>query len=396
MEKKIFVVNCGSSSVKFQVIEMPSEEVKAVGLVEKIGSDMAHLKLTVDEKKIEEDFNCPTHQEALDRVCKTLLEENIVATLDEIVGCGHRVAHGGERFNKSVVITEDVCKEIEAFNELAPLHNPVNILGYKVLKELIPNAIQVAVFDTAFHQTMKEDIYLYPIPYEYYEKYRVRKYGFHGTSHHYVVDETRKWLGDEKSKRVIVCHLGNGASLCAIEEGKSIDTSMGFTPLGGLMMGTRSGNIDPAIVQFLCHKENASTDEIIDILNNKSGMLGLSGITNDMRELVEAATSGNQRAQAALGVYARRVSDYIGSYFMKLGGLDALVFTAGIGENSGYARKLILDDVSSALGITYNEEINSTSRGERVRLSTAESKVEVLVIPTNEELMIAKDVFAAL
>lgn len=396
MEKKIFVVNCGSSSVKFQVIEMPSEQVKAVGLVEKIGSELAHLKLTVGDKKIEEDFSCPTHQEALDRVCRSLIEEKIVESLSEIVGCGHRMAHGGERFKQSVIITEDICKEIETFNDLAPLHNPVNILGYKVLKELIPNAIQVAVFDTAFHQTMKEDIYLYPIPYEYYDKYRIRKYGFHGTSHHYVVDETRKWLGEENTKRVIVCHLGNGASLCAIENGQSIDTSMGFTPLGGLMMGTRSGNIDPAIVQFLCHKENASTDEIINILNNKSGMLGLSGITNDMRELVESATSGNQRAQTALAVYARRVSDYIGSYVMKLGGIDALVFTAGIGENSGYARKLILDDVSSALGIAYDQDLNSKTRGERVRLSTSESKVEVLVVPTNEELMIAKDVFAAL
>ncbi len=388
---KIMVVNCGSSSIKFQILEMPSEKVYCVGLVEKIGLKKGHFKLKIDDKKIESDFDCPTHREGLAYACDQLVKENVVTDLKEIVGCGHRVTHGGEAFKQSVIIDDEVLETIESYSELAPLHNPVNALGYRVMKDMLPHALHVAVFDTSFHQTMEEDVYLYPIPYRYYEDYHIRKYGFHGTSHRYVYSEAVKWLGEEKTRKTIVCHLGNGASVCAIENGKSVDTSMGFTPLGGLMMGTRSGNIDPAIVEFLCKKENTTSEEVMFELNNESGMLGLSEVSSDMRELVDAASNGNKKAENAIKVYARRVADYIGAYMMKLKGLDTLIFTAGIGENSSYARYFILESIKDALGIVYDEEANKKARGIPMQLSLSESKVTVLVIPTNEELMIAKE-----
>ncbi len=388
---KIMIVNCGSSSIKFQILEMPSEKVITSGIVEKIGLEQGHFKLKIKDEKVELDFDCPTHREGLAFVCDQLVQAKVVQDLKEITGCGHRMTHGGERFKESVIIDDEVIKQIEAYSDLAPLHNPVNALGYHAMKEMLPHAVHVAVFDTSFHQTMEEEVYLYPISYKYYEKYHIRKYGFHGTSHRYVYGETVKWLGEEATRKTIICHLGNGASVCAIENGKSVDTSMGFTPLGGLMMGTRSGNIDPAIVEFLCKKENATAEEVMDELNNESGMLGLSEVSSDMRELVAAANSGNKKAENAIKVYARRVADYIGAYMMKLQGLDTLVFTAGIGENSSYARHFILESVKGALGITYSEEANKKAIGIPMQLSLSDSKVNVLVIPTNEELMIAKE-----
>ncbi len=389
---KVMVVNCGSSSIKFQILEIPSKTVNASGLVEKIGLESGHFKLKTKDKKVALDFDCPTHKEGLAFVCEQLIKENVVEDLKEIIGCGHRVTHGGEAFKESVVIDDQVIEQIESYSELAPLHNPVNALGYRVMKEVLPHALQVAVFDTSFHQTMPEDVYLYPIPYKYYRDYHVRKYGFHGTSHRYVYQEAKAWLGEAETSKTIVCHLGNGASLCAVENGKSVDTSMGFTPLGGLMMGTRSGNIDPAIVEFLCTKENADAQEVIKELNSHSGMLGLSEVTSDMRELVEAANSGNEKAITALKVYARRVADYIGAYTMKLKGVNTIIFTAGIGENSSDARLLILNNIKDALGIKFDEEINKETIGTRAKLSLEDSKVNVLVIPTNEELMIAQEV----
>lgn len=386
------VVNCGSSSIKFQILEMPSETVNCVGIVEKIGLEKGHFKLKVAERKIETDFDCPSHREGLAYICDQLVKEKVVENLSDIKGCGHRVTHGGEIFKDSAVINDEVIMQIEKYSELAPLHNPVNALGYRVMSEMLPNAMHVAVFDTSFHQTMEEDIYLYPIPYRYYEEYHIRKYGFHGTSHRYVYGEAKKWLGDDQTKKTIVCHLGSGASVCAIENGRSVDTSMGFTPLGGIMMGTRCGNIDPAIVEYLCNKENATTEEIMYELNNKSGMLGLSEVSSDMRELVHAAEEGNQKAASAIKVYARRIADYIGAYTMKLKGVDTVVFTAGIGENSAYARHQILENIKDALGIQYDLEANQKARGIEMELSLPDSKVKVLVIPTNEELMIAKEV----
>lgn len=386
------VINCGSSSIKFQILEMQNKTVCCSGLVEKIGLEQGHFKLKFNDVKVETDFDCPSHREGLAFICNRLIQEKIVTDLKEITGCGHRVTHGGETFKESTIIDEAVIEQIEEFGELAPLHNPVNALGYRVMKEMLPTALHVAVFDTSFHQTMQEEVYLYPIPHKYYEKYHIRKYGFHGTSHRYVYGEAKKWLGEEETQKTIVCHLGNGASVCAIENGKSVDTSMGFTPLGGLMMGTRSGNIDPAIVEFLGHKENATTEEIMHELNHESGMLGLSEVSSDMRELVAAAQAGNKKAENAIKVYARRVADYIGAYVMKLKGLDTLIFTAGIGENSNVARYFILEAVKEALGIEYSQANNDKAIGIQLQLSTSESKVNVLVIPTNEELMIAQEV----
>ncbi|MFV0379645.1 MAG: acetate/propionate family kinase [Anaerorhabdus sp.] len=389
---KIMVVNCGSSSIKFQILMMPSGNVLCSGIVEKIGLEVGYFKLKYQDKKIEKDFDCPTHKEGLAFVCKELIDEKVLHDLSEIKGCGHRVTHGGEAFKGSVIIDDKAIKQIEEYSDLAPLHNPVNALGYHVMKEMLPTDLHVAVFDTSFHQTIDEDVYLYPIPHDYYEDYRIRKYGFHGTSHRYVYNEAEKKYGKEAVKKTIVCHLGNGASVCAIEDGKSVDTSMGFTPLGGLMMGTRCGNIDPAIVDFLCDKENKSADEVLYTLNHKSGMLGLSEVSSDMRELTEAANGGNKKAKTAMNVYARRVADYIGAYTMKLRGLDTLIFTAGIGENSGIARHNILENIKDALQIKYDNDLNMATVGTYQEISSSDSKVRVLVIPTNEELMIAKEV----
>ncbi|MDF2951002.1 MAG: acetate kinase [Anaerocolumna sp.] len=336
-----------------------------------------------------------THEAAIKMVLDALTDGNhgVIKSLDEIGAVGHRVVHGGEKFASSTVITEEVMKAIEECNDLAPLHNPANLIGINACKALMPNVPMVAVFDTAFHQTMPAKAYLYGIPYEYYDKYKIRRYGFHGTSHSYVTDRAIRLAGLNVDKsKVIVCHLGNGASVTAVLNGKSIDTSMGLTPLEGLIMGTRSGSIDPAIIEFIAHKENLSIDEIMTILNKKSGVFGISGVSSDFRDLESAAAEGNHRAELAMEVFGYRVAKYIGSYAAAMNGVDVIAFTAGLGENDKVMRKTILSYLEF-LGITVNEDDNNT-RGKEIIISTADSKVKACVIPTNEELAIARETVA--
>jgi acetate kinase len=385
---KIIAVNAGSSSLKFQLLNMPEEHEITSGLVERIGYDNAVFTIKIDGKKVKKETPVPNHKVAVELVIEGLLEHKVIASLDEITGVGHRVVQGGELFKDSVVITDQVVKDIESLNDLAPLHNPANITGIEAFRELLPNVIQVAVFDTTFHQTMREDAYLYAAPYEWYKKYGVRKYGFHGTSHQYVSERAQELLGNKDAK-IIVAHLGNGASLCAVDGGKSVDTSMGLTPLEGIPMGTRSGNIDPAVLMLVSEKENKSYEEVLNDLNKASGYLGVSGISNDSRDIVENMLQGHYRATLAHRIQIKRIADYIGSYYVYMGGLDAICFTAGIGENAPEVRKDVIDAIK-VLGITLDEEENQ-KRGERM-ISTADSKVKAFIIPTNEEVMIAREV----
>jgi acetate kinase len=385
---KIIAVNAGSSSLKFQLLNMPEEHEITSGLVERIGYDNAVFTIKIDGKKVKKETPVPNHKVAVELVIEGLLEHKVIASLDEIKGVGHRVVQGGELFKDSVVITDQVVKDIESLNDLAPLHNPANITGIEAFRELLPNVIQVAVFDTTFHQTMREDAYLYAAPYEWYKKYGVRKYGFHGTSHQYVSERAQELLGNKDAK-IIVAHLGNGASLCAVDGGKSVDTSMGLTPLEGIPMGTRSGNIDPAVLMLVSEKENKSYEEVLNDLNKASGYLGVSGISNDSRDIVENMLQGHYRATLAHRIQIKRIADYIGSYYVYMGGLDAICFTAGIGENAPEVRKDVINAIK-VLGITLDEEENQ-KRGERM-ISTADSKVKAFIIPTNEEVMIAREV----
>lgn len=389
----ILVINCGSSSLKYQLIDSETENVLAKGLCERIGIDGGMLThQPAGKDKIKTAVDMPNHTVAVKLVIDSLTdqENGVIASLDEIGAVGHRVVHGGESFSEACIITDEVMKAIEACNDLAPLHNPANLIGINSCKEIMPNVKMVAVFDTAFHQTMPKKAYLYGIPYEYYEKYKVRRYGFHGTSHEFVSKRTAEILGkDPKDLKVIVCHLGNGASVSAVKNGKCIDTSMGLTPLEGLIMGTRSGDLDPAIIEFLAKKEKLSIDEVTTVLNKKSGVLGLSQISSDFRDLGEAADAGNEQAKTALETYAYRVAKYIGSYVAALNGTDAIVFTAGVGENNAQARSMICSYLGY-LDTRIDEEKNKI-RGEEVILSTEDSKVKVLVVPTNEELAIARE-----
>lgn len=388
---QILVVNCGSSSLKFQLIDSETEAVSASGLCERIGLDGA-LIYKKGEEKVEKEMDLPNHEVAIKKVLDTLLDEKIgvLKSLTEINAVGHRLVHGGEKFSSSVVITEEVIKEIESCNDLAPLHNPANILGVRACQEVMPGVPNVAVFDTAFHQTMPKKAYLYGLPKEYYEKYGVRRYGFHGTSHSFVSNRLAELAGlDKSNSRLIICHIGSGASISAIKNGKSIDTSMGMTPLEGLMMGTRSGDIDPAIIEYICNKEGISVEEMTEILNKKSGALGLSGISNDYRDLMEAMQQGDENAKNAMDVLVYRILKYIGAYYMALGGADAIALTAGAGENNIEMRNMILDGLS-AIGVEKNAQVNDT-RGEEALLTTPESKVQVWVVPTNEELAIARE-----
>ena len=390
----VLVVNCGSSTLKFQLISSETEDVIASGNCERIGLD-GLITYKVNGKKIETEADLPNHDVAIRKVLDMLVdsENGAIKSLDEIHAVGHRMVHGGEKFSSSVVITEDVIKEIETCNDLAPLHNPANILGVRACQEAMPNVKNVAVFDTAFHQTMPAKAYLYALPKEYYEKYGVRRYGFHGTSHSFVSHRLAELAGlDYNNSKMIVCHIGRGASISAIKNGKSIDTSMGMTPLEGLAMGTRSGDMDPAIIEFICQKENISVSEMTEILNKKSGVLGLSGVSNDFRDLVEAINEGNQDAKNALDVLAYRIVKYIGAYYVALGGVDAIALTAGAGENNSEVRKLIMEGIE-VLGTKLNEEANKR-RGEEFLLSTEDSKVPVWVVPTNEELAIARETVA--
>lgn len=390
----VLVINCGSSSLKYQLIETESEKVLAKGLCERIGIDGSMITHQPgDGEKIKQEVDMPNHTVAVKLVIDALTDDNhgVIKDLKEIDAVGHRMVHGGEEFASSVVITEEVLAAVESCNDLAPLHNPANIIGVRSCQEIMPGVPMVGVFDTAFHQTMPKKAYLYGIPYEYYEKYKVRRYGFHGTSHDFVSKRCAEFLGkDRKDMKIIVCHLGNGASISAVKNGECVDTSMGLTPLEGLIMGTRSGDLDPAILEFICKKENISIEEMNTILNKKSGVLGLSGgISSDFRDLGNAADEGNEQAKVTLETYAYKVAKYVGSYVAAMNGVDAICFTAGVGENNISARKEICEYLGF-LGITIDDAKNNV-RGEETVISTEDSKVKVLVIPTNEELAIARE-----
>ncbi|KOR79999.1 acetate kinase [Bacillus sp. FJAT-21352] len=387
---KVMAINAGSSSLKFQLFEMPSEKVITKGLVERIGLKNSAFTLSVEGEKVSETVDIPNHEVAVGLLLKKLIDHRIIDSFEEIDGVGHRVVHGGEVFSDSVLITEDVIEEIEKLSELAPLHNPANITGIQAFRRILDDVPAVAVFDTAFHQTMAAGSYLYSLPLEYYEKYGIRKYGFHGTSHKYVSQRAAEMIGRPiEQLRLISCHLGNGASITAIKGGKSIDTSMGFTPLAGVTMGTRSGNIDPALIPYIMEKTGKTADEVLDVLNKKSGMLALSGFSSDLRDIQVEADKGNDRAELALKVFADRIHKYIGSYSAKMGGVDGIIFTAGIGENSQTIRGRILEGLEF-MGVYWDKDLNRT-KGKEAFINTPYSPVKVMVIPTNEEIMIVRD-----
>lgn len=390
---KILVLNCGSSSVKFKLFDMDKKIVLTQGGIEKLGMKDSFLKMTLPngEKKVFNDFMLD-HHVAIALILKILVskEYGAIKSLDEIDAVGHRVVHGGENFNKSVIITKEVIDGVKACIDMAPLHNPANLEGIYTISKILPKVPQVAVFDTAFHQTMPEYAYMYGIPYELYQKYKVRRYGFHGTSHRYVSKHVCEFLGvEQEGKRIITCHIGNGGSITAIKDGKSIDTSMGFTPLEGLLMGTRSGNVDPGALDFLVEKEQLTSVSLSNLLNKKSGVLGVSGVSSDMRDLDAAAKDGNHRAELALKMYAYRILKYIGAYTAVLGGLDILVFTGGVGENQIEIRAKICTGLKY-LGIEIDDNRNQL-RGQDAIISSDSSRVKVAVIPTDEEFMIAID-----
>ena len=392
---KVLVINCGSSSLKYQLIDSDTEQVLAKGICERIKLDGSLTHQATGKEKIQIEAPMPDHSAAVKLVLQYLLDEKLgaIKNLDEIAAVGHRVVHGGEKFSSAVLINDEVLAAIEECCDLAPLHNPANLIGIRACQELMPGVPQVAVFDTAFHQTMPDYAYTYGIPYEYYEKYKVRRYGFHGTSHSFVSKRLAEFLNlDYNNSRLIVAHLGNGASISAVLDGKCVDTSMGLTPLEGLVMGTRSGDIDPAIMEFIAKKENLDIDGIMDVLNKKSGVEGLSGVSSDFRDLEAAYPEGNPRAIAACEVFAYRVAKYIGAYVAAMNGVDAIAFTAGIGENTSFIREKILA-YFGYLGITMDKEANMV-RGEDKIISTPDSKVTVCIIPTNEELAIARETVA--
>lgn len=390
MMQNILAINAGSSSLKFQLLQMKNEHVVAIGQVERIGLSGSIFTLKSEKGKVEKIQDIDNHADAVAILLAMLLDEGIVRSFDEIDGIGHRVVHGGEVFSDSVLITEEILSKLEELSDLAPLHNPANITGIKEFKKALPAVPAVAVFDTAFHQTMPESSFLYPLPYEYYEKYGIRKYGFHGTSHKYVTERAAVLLNRPlENTRLISCHLGNGASIAAVEGGKSLDTSMGFTPLAGLTMGTRSGNIDPALIPYIMEQTGKSVEEVLDVLNKESGMLAVSGFSSDLRDIEIEASKGNERAQLALDVFADRIHKYIGSYAARMGGVDAIIFTAGIGENSDVVRRKVLEGLEF-MGVYFDPDLNNI-RGKEVYISFPYSPVKVLVIPTNEEIMIARD-----
>ena len=392
---KVLVINCGSSSLKYQVLDMTDESVLAKGLVERIGMDGSVINHTkTGEDKVVNEVPMKDHKDAIAQVLAAIQDpaHGVVSDMAEIGAVGHRVVHAGEMYAESVLIDDTVIKALEECVELAPLHNPPNLLGIAACRELMPSTPMVAVFDTAFHQTMPAESYIYAIPYEYYEKYKIRRYGFHGTSHKYVAERAAAMLGKSLSDlKLITCHLGNGASVTAIKNGKVVDTSMGFTPLEGLVMGTRSGDIDPAIVTYIREKENLPLGEANNILNKKSGVLGVSGVSSDFRDIEAAVEEGNERAALALRMFAHRVKHYIGAYIAEMNGVDAIIFTAGVGENDISMREIICSDLEN-LGIKL-DPIKNKVRGQETVINTDDSKVSLLLIPTNEELMIARDTF---
>lgn len=392
---KVLAINSGSSSLKFQLFEMPQEETITSGIVERIGLDDAIFTIKVNGEKISKILPVKDHKVGVHLVLEALIEHKILNNLEEIDAVGHRVVHGGEHYNHSVLFNEEVYNNLVALNEFAPLHNPANLMGYKTFKELLPNVPHTAIFDTAFHQTMKEEFFVYPMPYEFYEKYKVRKYGFHGTSHLYVSRRVAE-LMDKKPEEinVITLHLGSGASIAAVQNGKCVNTSMGFTPLAGIMMGTRTGDVDPSTIPFLMEKLGKSASEIIDIFNKQSGLKGISGTSGDARDVQQGVDKNDHRSILAQQLFSNRVIQTIGEYFVQMGRVDAIVFTGGIGENDPIMRELILEKCKEALQITYNKELNASIRGKETLLSLNDSKVQVWLIPTNEELVIARDAYS--
>lgn len=387
---KILAVNAGSSSLKFQLIEMTTEEEITKGLFERIGLKDSIFTMSTNGSKIEKVLDIEDHSVAVTMLLEHLLSEGVVSSYDEIDGIGHRVVHGGELFSDSVLLTDEIVEKLEEISGFAPLHNPANIVGIKAFKKALPNTPAVAIFDTAFHQTMPEKSFLYALPYEYYEKYGIRKYGFHGTSHKYVTERAAKILNKPlEDTRLISCHLGNGASIAAVKGGKSVDTSMGFTPLAGVIMGTRSGNIDPALIPYIMERTDQSADEVVNVLNKKSGLLGLSGFSSDLRDITTAAEEGNERAQLALDVFTDRIHQHIGQYAAGMGGVDAIIFTAGIGENSTIVREKVMRGLEF-MGVYFDPSLNNV-RGKEAYISYPHSPVKVLIIPTNEEIMLARD-----
>ena len=391
----VLVINCGSSSLKYQLIDSDTEAVLAKGLCERIGIDGRLVYQKAGNDKEITEASMPTHKEAIQMVLEALTNEKTgaIKSLAEVNAIGHRIVHGGEKFASSAIITDEMIKAVEECNDLAPLHNPANLIGIRVCSELMPNVPQVGVFDTAFHQTMPAKAYLYGLPIEYYKNYKVRRYGFHGTSHSFVSKRAVEFLGlDKDNSKVIVCHLGNGSSISAVQNGKCVDTTMGLTPLEGVVMGTRSGSIDPAIVEYIAKKENLDLAGVMNVLNKKSGLQGMSGVSSDMRDLRAAAAEGNEDAKNAIEVLCYGIAKYVGGYVAAMNGVDAIVFTAGIGENVGMIREKVCSYLGF-LGVTLDAKANE-AMGEEVVISGADSKVKVAVIPTNEELAICRDTVA--
>lgn len=387
---KILSVNAGSSSLKFTLFEMPEEKELISGVFERIGIENSFYTIKLNGEKIKKEVVLANHTDAVKILTQELLDNNIVEDLSEIKAIGHRMVHGGEKYASSVLLTDEVIKTVEELSDLAPLHNPANLVGVRAFMEVIPDAVSVGVFDTAFHQTMEEDKYLYSVPYEWYEDYGVRKYGFHGTSHKYVSQKMAEILGKSDAK-IITCHIGNGGSLAAVKDGKCIDTSMGFTPNAGIIMGSRSGDIDASLIPYVMKKSGMSISDIDTALNKKSGLLGISGVSSDSRDIEDGIKSGNSRCELAQKMYVDKIVNYIAMYYVELGGADAIVFTAGVGENSISTRKQIVEKLD-CLGIKLDEERNNV-RGKEALISSDDSKVLVYVIPTNEELMIATDTY---
>ncbi|MBF2220385.1 acetate kinase [Staphylococcus haemolyticus] len=391
MSSLVLAINAGSSSLKFQLIRMPEETLVTKGLIERIGIKDSIFTIEVNGEKIKDVKDIKDHEEAINIMLDSFKQHGIIDDINDIAGTGHRVVHGGELFPTSAFVTDKVEEQIESLSELAPLHNPANLMGIRAFRKLLPNIPHVAVFDTSFHQSMPEQSYLYSLPYQYYKDYGIRKYGFHGTSHKYVSQRAAEIMNKPiEELRIISCHIGNGASIAAIDGGESIDTSMGFTPLAGVTMGTRSGNIDPALIPFIMQKTGQNAEEVLNVLNKESGLLGISGTSSDLRDLESDAEEGKERAQLALDVFASRIHKYIGSYATRMHGVDVIVFTAGVGENSSTVRAKVLEGLEF-MGIYWDPKKNETIRGEEGFINYPHSPVKVIVIPTNEEVMIARD-----
>lgn len=390
---KIMAVNAGSSSLKFKLYEMPEEKVLCSGNAERIGHEDAIFGIKWNGNEEKTVLPILDHANAVELLVKALIEKGIVKSMQEIVACGHRIVQGGKYFSKSELFTKDVEDKIESLIPLAPLHNKAHLVGFRAFKKILPESVNVAVFDTAFHQTMAEEDYIFPVPYEYSIKYDCRRYGAHGTSHKYLSEKGLKYLPGVEHPKMIICHIGSGASITAVKDGKCVATSMGLTPLGGIMMGTRTGDLDPSVMNYLCKCTGKSVEEMYQIFNKQSGFLGVSGVSNDSRDVLKACKEGNPRAILANRLFVRRIADFIGQYFVRLGGADLIIFSAGIGENSVLTREQICDEIAPALGVEINKELNSSKRGEEVLLSTPNSKIKVAVIPTDEEVMIARDTY---